>query len=86
MKAAYYREVSSDGAFEAIGFINNAKNSAMNQLLLKPVGADLVAYLGVPDAEFQLQAENNFSEFDDYFKTVVSKAYKRVPYVDATRL
>jgi hypothetical protein len=60
MKAAYYNEGSVGSSFEAIGFIVDYGNSAENKLLLKPIGGTLVAYLGFPDSEFQLQVENDF--------------------------
>lgn len=83
MKAAYYREGSVDNSFEAIGFIVDHGNSAENKLLLKPIGGKLVAYIGFPDSEFQLQAENNFTGFEAYFKLVIFPTYRETPYSEA---
>lgn len=80
MKAAYYREGLTNSPFEVIGFIVDRKNSADNKLLLKPLNGQLVAYMGFPDTEFRLQAENNFSDFEAYFKSEISPVYKKVPY------
>lgn len=85
MKAAYYREGSASSPFEVIGFIVDHKNAADNQLLLKPSGGQLVAYMGIPDSEFQLQVENNFSDFDVYFTSEIFKTYKKVPYSDGQK-
>lgn len=79
-KSAYYKEGSLNNAFEAIGFILDHKNAAENKLLLKPIGGKLVAYIGVPYAEFHTQAEDNFHGFETYFKSVVSPTYKETPY------
>ncbi|OIR04430.1 hypothetical protein GALL_133610 [mine drainage metagenome] len=80
MKSAYYKEGSVDSSFEAIGFIVDHRNSAENRLLLKPIGGELVAYIGFPYSEFHLQAEKNFLGFGAYYKSVVYPTYREVPY------
>jgi hypothetical protein len=85
MKAAYYREGSASSPFEVIGFIVDRRNAADNKLLLKPFGGQLVAYMGFPDSEFQLQVEKNFSDFDAYFTSEIFPVYKKVPYSDGQK-
>lgn len=79
-KSAYYKEVSVETSFEAIGFIQDDRNAAENRLLLKPVGGKLIAYIGFPYTEFKMQAENNFKGFEAYFKAVVAPTYRATPY------